>query len=61
LGLAANNTIWIDATADGYGWYVDNTSLDDAEFNSTGTDSLQANQSGAASGHIVATTGEAAT
>jgi hypothetical protein len=44
LGLAANNTIWIDAAADGYGWFVDTTPLDDAEFNTTSAGSLQAQQ-----------------
>lgn len=32
LGLATPTTVRIDATAAGYGWYVDATPLDDSEF-----------------------------
>jgi hypothetical protein len=32
LGLTGENTIFIDADAAGYGWFIDQTPLDDAEF-----------------------------
>ena len=35
LGQAAGQSITLDADAAGYGWYVDPTPLDDAEFAAT--------------------------
>ncbi|MFO0903247.1 MAG: proprotein convertase P-domain-containing protein [Pirellulales bacterium] len=32
LGLAAGNTLWLDDNAAGWGWFVDSTPRDDAEF-----------------------------
>src|SRR5262249_31474807 len=32
LGLEGNNTIQIDRTADGYGWFLDATPMNDGEF-----------------------------
>jgi hypothetical protein len=32
LGLEADNSIWIDLTAAGHGWFVDTNPADDAEF-----------------------------
>ena len=32
LGMAGGNTIWLDANAAGYGWFVDPTPFDDSEF-----------------------------
>ena len=32
LGEAAGNTIYLDPTAAGYGWFVDSTPADDREF-----------------------------
>ncbi len=36
LGLASGNTIWLDATAAGWGWFVDTTPGDDSEFRTPG-------------------------
>jgi hypothetical protein len=36
LGLATGNTIWLDAAAAGWGWFVDPTPADDSEFNMPG-------------------------
>jgi hypothetical protein len=36
LGQAAGRTIWIDRDAAGYGWFVDATPNDDAEFRTAG-------------------------
>jgi hypothetical protein len=35
LGLEGDNTILIDPTADGYGWFVDHSPMNDSEFVST--------------------------
>jgi hypothetical protein len=32
LGLAGNDTVWLDADAGGYGWFLDATPADDLEF-----------------------------
>ena len=32
LGLAGNDTIWLDVDAAGHGWWIDSTPLDDDEF-----------------------------
>ena len=32
LGFASGNTIWLDDNAAGWGWFVDQTPLDDSEF-----------------------------
>ena len=52
LGLTAGNTIWIDATADHYGWFIDPSPNDDAEFGSTGTPTLRASNASPAYGEI---------
>jgi ELWxxDGT repeat protein len=36
LGLAAGHTIWLDADAAGWGWFVDKTPWDDSEFTTPG-------------------------
>lgn len=36
LGLASGNTIWLDDNAAGWGWFVDPTPWDDAEFTTPG-------------------------
>jgi hypothetical protein len=36
LGLAVGHTIWLDANAAGWGWFVDPTPSDDAEFVTAG-------------------------
>lgn len=36
LGLASGNTIWLDGNAAGWGWFVDPTPWDDAEFTTPG-------------------------
>src|SRR5439155_6778574 len=36
LGLASGNTIWLDANAAGWGWFVDRTPADDSEFTTPG-------------------------
>jgi hypothetical protein len=43
LGLATPRSVTLDATAAGYGWYVDSTPLDDVEFESgsTGSEAAQ--------------------
>ncbi len=40
LGLATYGAITIDATAAGYGWFVDTTPDDASEFEATGTESI---------------------
>ena len=43
LGQASGDTIWIDSDAAGYGWFVDSTPDDDAEFSrQEGTDQFMA-------------------
>jgi hypothetical protein len=53
LGLASGNTVWIDTDAAGYGWFVDPTPGDDAEFTpgTTETD-LLALKNGPANGKV---------
>ncbi len=41
LGEAAGNTIWLDADAAGWGWFVDPTPADDAEFTLPGNQGEQ--------------------
>jgi hypothetical protein len=41
LGLAAGHTIWMDANAAGWGWFVDQTPWDDSEFTTPGNQSEQ--------------------
>ena len=36
LGLASGNTIWLDANAAGWGWFVDPTPWNDSEFTTPG-------------------------
>jgi hypothetical protein len=36
LGLAAGHTLWLDANAAGWGWFVDPTPWDDSEFTTPG-------------------------
>lgn len=36
LGLASGNTIWLDDNAAGWGWFIDATPWDDAEFTTLG-------------------------
>ena len=36
LGFAAGDTIWLDADAAGWGWFVDPTPGDDSEFTTPG-------------------------
>jgi hypothetical protein len=36
LGLSSGNTIWLDANAAGWGWFVDATPNDDSEFTTRG-------------------------
>src|SRR5205823_14965741 len=36
LGLASGHTIWLDANAAGWGWFVDVTPSDDSEFRRPG-------------------------
>ena len=40
LGVASNNTIVIDTGAAGFGWFVDQTPLDDSEFTTADADAL---------------------
>jgi CSLREA domain-containing protein len=40
LGLATHNSITIDTNAAGHGWFIDNTPLDDSEFDASLTDSV---------------------
>jgi len=39
IGLALGNTIWLDIDAAGYGWFIDGTPWDDAEFSRRNTGS----------------------
>jgi hypothetical protein len=48
LGEVSGNTIWIDNDAAGYGWFVDSTPLDDAEFTRLASDALLAPSGSAA-------------
>src|SRR5262249_15051809 len=41
LGLASANTIWLDANAAGWGWFVDSTPHDDSEFTTPGNQGEQ--------------------
>ena len=52
LGLTAGSTIWIDATADNYGWFIDLSPNDDTEFISNGNATLIAAGSSPAAGKI---------
>ncbi|HMC63546.1 MAG TPA: hypothetical protein VKI65_01260, partial [Gemmataceae bacterium] len=36
LGIASGNTIYLDATAAGWGWFIDPTPADDSEFTMPG-------------------------
>jgi hypothetical protein len=48
LGEAMDDTIWIDRDAAGYGWFVDPTPEDDAEFTALSRSSLSARKDTAA-------------
>ena len=53
LGQASANTIWIDIDAAAYGWFVDTSPGDDAEFvRREGSDEFMATLSGSASGKV---------
>ena len=53
LGLALGNRIWLDTDAAGYGWFVDETPWDDAEFTILGQEgALLADNSSNASGRM---------
>ena len=41
LGLASGHTIWLDANAAGWGWFVDATPADDSEFTTPGNQGEQ--------------------
>ncbi len=38
LGLASDDSVWIDITAAGHGWFIDSTPIDDAEFRASTLD-----------------------
>jgi hypothetical protein len=40
LGQASADTIWIDATAAGHGWFIDTTPIDDSEFRARAADGV---------------------
>ena len=48
LGETSGKTIWIDNDAAGYGWFVDSTPLDDAEFTRLASNTLDARSGSAA-------------
>src|SRR6185369_12973970 len=53
LGWTSQNTIWIDQTAQGYGWYTDVSPSSSAAFAQiTGTNEVQAAPSSPAYGHV---------
>ena len=52
LGEASGNTIWIDDDAAGYGWFVDSTPQDDAEFTLLASKTLTARAGSAADQHV---------
>jgi PKD repeat protein len=53
IGLALGNTIWLDIDAAGYGWFIDSTPWDDAEFSRRNTGSeLVAKRTSEAYGNI---------
>src|SRR5262249_12324838 len=41
LGLASGHTIWLDANAAGWGWFVDQSPWDDSEFTTPGNQGEQ--------------------
>src|SRR5207244_11830459 len=41
LGLASGHTIWLDANAAGWGWFVDSTPRNDSEFTTPGNQGEQ--------------------
>jgi hypothetical protein len=43
LGMASGHTIWLDANAAGWGWFVDATPQDDSEFTTPGNPGEQGN------------------
>jgi hypothetical protein len=51
LGVTTPGVIWIDQNAAGYGWFIDQTPGDDAEFSGTGS-SLKAADGTAPAGHV---------
>ena len=54
LGLAIDDTIWIDTTAAGHGWFIDDTPFDDSEFRAQTADgALRATPESEASGAMV--------
>jgi Ca2+-binding RTX toxin-like protein len=53
LGLASDDTVWIDATAAEHGWFIDATPADDAEFRARTADgALRATPSSPAAGSM---------
>ena len=53
LGLTYQNTIWIDQSAQGYGWYTDVSANSNAAFTQvTGTNEVQAAPGSSAYGHV---------
>jgi hypothetical protein len=53
LGLESDQTIWIDATADGHGWFLDTTPTDNSEFTvAVGGHELQAAPGSPTSGRV---------
>ena len=53
LGRVNEDTVWLDATAAGHGWFIDETPEDDTEFRAHGPDgALRATPTGEAAGAI---------
>jgi hypothetical protein len=53
LGTATDSAVWLDGTAAGFGWYIDESPEDDAEFGTLLADgSLRALEGGEATGSI---------
>jgi hypothetical protein len=51
LGSATDSTVWLDVTAAGFGWYIDESPADDAEFGAVLADgSLRDVEGGEATG-----------
>jgi hypothetical protein len=53
LGLASDDSVWIDTTAAGHGWFIDPTPTDDSEFRASTVDgALRATPASPAAGSM---------
>jgi hypothetical protein len=52
IGVADGNTVTLDVNANGFGWFIDETPTDDAEFNALNSVVLQAKDGSEADGRV---------